>query len=208
MALELPPLPFAPNALEPHISAETVRLHHENHEAGYVKKTNAIAAELRLSPKSMEEAIAMARARAHTGLFNVAAQAWNHWFYWRSLRSGGGGRASGPVAALIDKQLGGYDAFAKKLHEAATAQFGSGWAWLVIAEGRLAIKTTANAEQPAAHEMPLLVVDVWEHAYYVDYRDKRAAYVTAVIEHLIDWDSVNSRMLKAAAAPAPRAANA
>jgi Fe-Mn family superoxide dismutase len=199
MTIKLEPLPFAPNALEPHIGAATVRLHHERHEGGYVDRVNAIAAELGFAPRSLEEAIAEARRRSHKALFNMAAQAWSHWFYWQGLRPQGGGKPHGAIAALIDEQLGGYDRFAAAFRDAATAHFGSGWAWLVLEQGRLAIVTTANAELPAAAQVPLLVVDVWEHAYYLDYQNRRAAYVAAVVDHLLDWDAANARLPASAA---------
>jgi Fe-Mn family superoxide dismutase len=209
MTVQQQPLPFAPNALEPHIGEQTVRLHHERHEAGYVDRVNAIAAELKFAPASLEDAIAEARRRNHKTLFNMAAQAWNHWFYWQGLRPSGGGKPHGAIAALIDEQLGGYERFAAAFRDAATAQFGSGWAWLIVEQGRLAIATTANAELPAASHVPLLVIDVWEHAYYLDYQNRRAAYVAAVIDHLLNWEWANARLLSAAAvAPAASAGRA
>jgi Fe-Mn family superoxide dismutase len=209
MALELPPLPYSANALEPHIGAATVELHHGRHEAGYIDRVNAIAAQLGLALHSLEDAVHVARTRGHTTLFNMAAQAWNHWLYWRSLRPNGGGRPHGAVAALIDEQLDGHERFAAAFRDAATAHFGSGWAWLVVTAGRLSITTTMNAELPQAPQVPLLVIDVWEHAYYLDYQNRRAAYVTAVVDHLLNWDWANARLAAATeAAPQARAARA
>jgi Fe-Mn family superoxide dismutase len=201
MTIKQQPLPFAPNALEPHIGEQTVRLHHERHEAGYVERVNAIATELALAPTSLEDAIAEARRRNHKTLFNMAAQAWNHWFYWLGLKPGGGGKPHGPIATLIDSQLGGYESFAGAFRNAATVHFGSGWAWLVLDRERLAIVTTANAELPAAEQTPLLVIDVWEHAYYLDYQNRRAAYVAAVVDHLLSWEWANARLLAAQQTP-------
>jgi Fe-Mn family superoxide dismutase len=209
MPIELTPLPYARDALEPHISAATVDLHHGRHEAGYVERVNAIAKDLGVTFNSLEDAVADARERKHTPLFNMAAQAWNHWFYWQSMRPHGGGRPGGAIGALIDRQPGGYDRLAADLRAAATAHFGSGWAWLVVADGRPAVTTTGNAELPPAPNVPLLVIDVWEHAYYLDYRNQRAAYVAAVVDHLLNWDWANARLAAATAAtPAARSARA
>jgi Fe-Mn family superoxide dismutase len=208
MPIQLPPLPYAPEALEPHISARTVELHHERHEAGYIDRVNAIAAELKLTLNSLGEAVTVARRRGHTTLFNMAAQAWNHGFYWESLRPGAGGPPHGNIATLIDAQLGGYESFAAEFRDRATAHFGSGWAWLVATEGKLSIVTTQNAELPTAPQVPLLVIDVWEHAYYLDYRNRRAAYVTAVVDHLLNWDWANACLQAVAASPPVRAGRA
>jgi Fe-Mn family superoxide dismutase len=204
MPIELSPLPYAVEALEPHISARTVDLHHERHERGYVERVNAIAAELGLTLRSLDEAITVARRRGHTTLFNMAAQAWNHWFYWQSLRPQTGGRPHSELATLIDEQLGGYERFAAMFRDAATSHFGSGWAWLVVEQGMLSITTTPNAELPPAPQVPLLVIDVWEHAYYLDYRNRRAAYVSGVVDHLLNWDFANARLLAAVSVPPVR----
>lgn len=194
MTLSLKPLPFSLDALEPHISATTVQLHHEHHEAGYVDRVNRLVADTALASRSLEQIVAVARNRNDQTLFNMAAQAWNHSFYWSSLHPRGGGRPHGAVATLIDKDFGGYETFVDRLRQAAIGKFASGWAWLVLQNGRLEVITTSNADLPSEDHIPLLVIDVWEHAYYVDYQYRRAAYVDAVLGHLLNWDSANERL--------------
>jgi Fe-Mn family superoxide dismutase len=190
MPIQLPQLPYAYYALEPYISHVTLDLHHREHHRGYVEKTKNLAKPLQLADLPLERIIQQAAGQpGQRELFNNAAQAWNHAFYWRSLRPGGGGKPKGEIAARIDADLGGYRAFAKLFATAATGQFGSGWAWLVLEDGKLAITTTANADTPIVHgQTPLLTIDVWEHAYYLDRRNRRGDYVSAVIAHLLDWD--------------------
>ncbi len=194
MTISLKPLPFAPDALAPHISATTVQLHHERHEAGYVERVNRLVSGTKLANHSLEQIIAVARDLDDQTLFNMAAQVWNHSFYWSSLRPRGGGLPHGAIATLIDKDFGSYDIFAQQLREAATTKFGSGWAWLVLQSGRLEVTATSNADLPPEEKIPLLVIDVWEHAYYVDHQYRRAAYVGAVIEHLLNWQFANERL--------------
>jgi superoxide dismutase, Fe-Mn family len=191
MTIPLQPLPFSLDALEPHVSAVTVKLHHEQHEGGYVERVNDLVAKTPLAGRSLEEIVAATRDSDDRTLFNMASQAWNHSFYWRSLHPRAGGRPRGSVAKLIDKDLGGYERFVTTLTEAATAKFASGWAWLVLDDGRLRVAVSADADGPPDGQIPLLAIDVWEHAYYLDYQYRRAAYVTAVIEHLLDWDFAN-----------------
>jgi Fe-Mn family superoxide dismutase len=198
MTISLKPLPFSPDALEPYISATTVRLHHEHHEAGYVERVNRLVSGTKLANHSLEQIIAVARDLDNRTLFNMAAQAWNHSFYWSSLHPHGGGLPHGAIATLIDKDFGSYDSFAEQLRQAATSRFGSGWAWLVLQSGRLEVTATSNAELPSEEQIPLLVIDVWEHAYYMDYQYRRAAYVDAVIEHVLNWEFANERLLLAA----------
>lgn len=194
MTISLKPLPFPADALEPHISATTVRLHHEQHEAGYVDRVNRLVAGTKLANHSLEQIVAVARDLDNPTLFNMAAQAWNHSFYWSSLQPRGGGRPHGAIAALIDKDFGSYDIFVEQFRQAATTKFGSGWAWLVLQAGRLDIAATTNADLPSQEQLPLLVIDVWEHAYYMDYQYRRAAYVAAVVEHLLNWQFANERL--------------
>jgi Fe-Mn family superoxide dismutase len=180
----LPPMPYPANALEPHISAETLNLHHGKHHKKYVDTMNQILEKERVSGGSLEDIV-----RNSTGkLFNNAAQAWNHDFYWHSLSP----RSSKPSAMLmrrIEKDFGSYDKLAKQLAEAASNHFGSGWAWLVKKQSGLAIVTTANADTPMARgDACLLTIDVWEHAYYVDYRNEREKYLKAVIGELLNWE--------------------
>jgi len=198
MQLALPPLPYPYEALEPFISRSTLELHHGKHHKAYVDKARALAKEVRLADLPLELIIQQtARQDRHRALFNNAAQAWNHAFYWRSLQPGGGGHPSGEIAARIDRDLGGYEAFAAAFAAAATGQFGSGWAWLVQDGGKLAITTTGNADTPIAHgQVPLLALDVWEHAYYLDYQNRRADYADTVIRHLISWDFANSNLAR------------
>jgi Fe-Mn family superoxide dismutase len=196
MQLALPPLPYPYEALEPYISRATLELHHGKHHKAYVEKAKALAKEMRLADLPLELIIQQtARQDRHRALFNNAAQAWNHAFYWRSLQPGGGGAPDGEVAARIEADLGGYDSFAAQFAAAATGQFGSGWAWLVLDGGKLAITTTANADTPIAHgQIPLLALDVWEHAYYLDYQNRRADYAEALVKHLLNWDFANRNL--------------
>ncbi|HEY8518729.1 MAG TPA: superoxide dismutase [Gammaproteobacteria bacterium] len=200
MTIALEPLPYAPEALEPHISAATVRLHHGAHQAGYVERANRMIQGTDLEQRSLEEIVRAAHERGDRKLFENAAQAWNHAFYWRSLTPKGGGRPSGAVAELIDRDLGGYESFAAALREAAVSHFGSGWAWLVLNGSKLEIVTTANADLPLVHgQQPLLTIDVWEHAYYLDYQNRRAAYVDTVLNNLLCWQHANERLAAAGA---------
>ena len=185
----LPPLPYAEDALEPVISASTIGYHHGKHHKGYVDTLNELIAGTELSKLSLETLISETAGKAdRVAIFNNAAQAWNHAFYWRSLRPEGGG---GPPAALkqrIEASFGSLDACKKELATAATAQFGSGWAWLVLEADKLKVVKTGNAGTPRTKGMkPLLAIDVWEHAYYLDYQNRRADYVNAVLDKLINW---------------------
>ena len=210
MNLSLPRLPYAYDALEPHISRSTLEIHHGRHHRAYVEKTVALAKQLRLADAPLEQIIGQtAGQESHRALFQNAAQAWNHAFYWNSLSPTGGGRPQGELAERIEADLGGYDAFVGQLAAAATGQFGSGWAWLVLDGDKLKIVQTANADTPLAHgQAALLTIDVWEHAYYLDYQNRRADYVTAVIEKLVNWEFANKnlsrRKISARAQPAGR----
>ena len=193
MPIELPALPFAPDALEPHLSAETFDYHHGKHHATYVKTVNELVAGTSLETATLDEIVLAADGK----LFNNAAQVWNHNLYWRSLSPSGGGRPSGDAAAAIDASFGDYDTFRQQFHDAAVGQFGSGWAWLTIEGDRLAIETTSNADLPLRHgRTAVLVCDVWEHAYYIDHRNKRPDYVSAFLDHLLNWDLVSAAMLR------------
>ena len=198
MSLELPKLPYPYEALEPYISRTTLELHHGKHHRAYVEKASALAKEAGLADKPLEAIIQQTAGQdRHRALFNNAAQAWNHAFYWNSLDPRGGGAPDGELAAHIKTDLGGYESFAAKFAAAATGQFGSGWAWLVLDGGKLAIITTANADTPVAHgQIPLLTIDVWEHAYYLDYQNRRVDYAEAVIKHLLNWDFANGNLLQ------------
>ncbi|MDA8164747.1 MAG: superoxide dismutase [Desulfobacteraceae bacterium] len=197
--ITLPDLPYPTNGLEPHISARTLEFHHGKHHKTYVDTANKLLAGTSLAGKSHEEIIrTTAGDSSKTAIFNNAAQAWNHAFYWQCLKPRGGGRPTGEVARLIDDAFGGFDKFVEGLKNAGTTQFGSGWAWLVASGNRLEILKTPNAESPLHHnKTPLLTVDVWEHAYYLDYQNRRADYLAAVIDKLINWEFVNANLAKA-----------
>jgi superoxide dismutase, Fe-Mn family len=187
MAFTLPELPYSKDALAPHISTETIEYHYGKHHAGYVKKLNAaVEADASLQGKSLEDIITSASG----GVFNNAAQIWNHTFYWNSLSPNGGGAPTGKVADAINDAFGSFDKF-KAAFTAAAGHFGSGWAWLCKdANGKLAISSTANAGCPLTDGLtPLLTCDVWEHAYYVDYRNARPSYIGA-FWNLVNWDFV------------------
>ncbi len=191
MAFELPPLPYAQDALAPHISAETLEYHYGKHHQTYVTNLNKLVEGTDLEGKSLEDVI----AESDGGVFNNAAQVWNHTFYWNSLTPGGGGEPTGAAADAIGSAFGSYDAFRAKFAEAATTQFGSGWAWLVDAGSGLEILKTANADLPLKHGAKALVtIDVWEHAYYIDYRNARPKYIDTYLDSLINWDFVNANL--------------
>ncbi|HAD03720.1 MAG: superoxide dismutase [Desulfuromonadales bacterium GWD2_61_12] len=196
MPITLPALPFAPGALEPHISARTFEFHHGKHHKAYVDNTNKLIEGTDLAGKELEAIIKAAAADpSKKGLFNNSAQVWNHSFFWQCLKPGGGGKPSGKIAAKIEAELGGYDKFAADFKNAGVTQFGSGWAWLVLKDGKLAIVQSANAETPLVQGLkPLLVADVWEHAYYLDYQNRRPDFLQAFLDHLINWDFANANL--------------
>ncbi len=186
MAFELPPLPYAQDALAPHISAETLEYHYGKHHQTYVTNLNKLTND-NADGKTLEEVI----LDSDGGLFNNSAQVWNHTFYWNSMTPDGGGAPTGEVADAINSAFGSYDDFASKFAEAATTQFGSGWAWLVDAGSGLEIMKTANADLPMKHDAKaLLTIDVWEHAYYIDFRNARPNYISTFLESLVNWDFV------------------
>ena len=197
MSINLPELPFAKNALVPYISAETLSFHHDKHHAGYVEKVNGLIAGTNLAGESLENIIKKtAGDTSKAAIFNNAAQVWNHSFYWQCMKPNGGGLPIGAIAARIQSDLGGYDKFAEEFKQAAVTQFGSGWAWLVLKKGKLEIIKTSNAGTPVSDSLqPLLTIDVWEHAYYLDYQNKRPDYVDIFIKNLINWEFVNSLLV-------------
>lgn len=199
MAISLPALPYAENGLEPHYSARTISFHYGKHHKTYVDNLNKLIAGTPLESKSLEEIItASAGDSSKAGLFNNAAQVWNHTFFWNCMRPGGGGRPKGDLAARIDSAFGGYEKFAEQFKAAAVGRFGSGWAWLVLDGGALKITSTANADTPmAGKQTALLTVDVWEHAYYLDYQNRRPDFVQAFLDHLVNWDFVAANLAKA-----------
>jgi Fe-Mn family superoxide dismutase len=190
MSFELPLLPYAKDALEPHISAETLEFHYGKHHQTYVDKLNGLVDGTDMASKSLEDIVKTSEG----GVFNNAAQVWNHTFYWNCLSPNGGGEATGTVADAITAAFGSFEAFKEQFTSSAINNFGSGWTWLVKdADGSVAIMNTSNAATPLTDESvtPLLTVDVWEHAYYVDYRNARPKYVEAFWA-LVNWDFVNA----------------
>jgi superoxide dismutase, Fe-Mn family len=185
----LPPLPFVENALEPTISARTIQFHYGKHHQTYVTNLNKLIAGTSLSGMELEKImLATANDAEKAGIFNNAAQVWNHTFYWQSLKPGGS-VIPPPFLALIEKYFGSMENLKKEFSQAAVTQFGSGWAWLVKDKDALKIVKTANAQCPlTVGQTPLLTIDVWEHAYYLDYQNRRADYVTAVLDKLINWE--------------------
>ncbi len=196
MTIALPNLPFEKNALDPHISERTIEFHYGKHHNAYVVNLNKFIEDTDLAGQDLETIITKtANDASKASIFNNAAQVWNHSFYWNCIKPGGGGAPSGAVAKKIDSDFGSYEKFNEELKNAGVTQFGSGWAWLVMKDGRLEIMKTLNADTPLAHGLkPLLTVDVWEHAYYLDYQNRRPDYLATFIEHLINWDFVNSQM--------------
>ena len=196
MAITLPELPFAKDALAPVISANTLDFHHGKHHKAYVDNLNKLIAGTDLEGKSLEDIIKIAaKDSAKAGIFNNAAQVWNHSFYWQCLKKGGGGAPTGKIAEKINATWGSYDKFVEELKNAGATQFGSGWAWLVLEGDRLKITKTANADTPMVHgQKALLTIDVWEHAYYLDYQNRRPDYLAAVIQSLVNWDFVNANL--------------
>jgi len=188
---ELPALPYAETALEPVISSRTIGFHYGKHHKGYVDNLNKLLADAPdLAALPLPELIKTATANPNrTAVFNNAAQVWNHTFYWHSMRPGGGGQPTGKLKEKIDSDLGGYDKFREEFKKAAMTQFGSGWAWLIVKDGKLAITKTANAGTPVEQGLgALITIDVWEHAYYLDYQNRRADYVDAWLDKLVNWE--------------------
>jgi len=187
--ITLPELPYAIDALEPHVSANTLEFHHGKHHKAYVDKLNTAISGTDYEGQSLEAIIAAADKASDAGVFNNAAQVWNHTFLWHSMSPAGGGEPSGALAEAIKARFGSVDAFREKFKAAALGQFGSGWTWLVRKGGALEIVSTGNAETPLTHGFtPLLTLDVWEHAYYLDYQNKRDAYIDAFLDNLINWE--------------------
>lgn len=195
--ITIPGLPFTKDALEPYISSKTLDFHYGKHHNAYVVNTNKLLENHALKDKTLEEIIeSTAGDSSQAGLFNNAAQVWNHTFYWNSIKPKGGGQPTGKIADRINKDLGGYDKFVASFQTAGVGQFGSGWAWLVVNKnGKLEVTKTANADTPLAHGLkPVLTMDVWEHAYYLDYQNRRPDYVKSFMENLINWDFANSNI--------------
>jgi Fe-Mn family superoxide dismutase len=192
MAFELPPLPFAKEALGDYMSAETLEFHHGKHHKAYVDKTNGLVGEKGLEGASLTEVIRAARERGDKGLFNNSAQIWNHTFYWNCLAPPEGQRPTGQLAEMIDQSFGSTDQMLAKLKEEAVGHFSNGWAWLVLDRDQLRITSLHDADTPVVYEgmKPLLTLDVWEHAYYIDYRNVRADFAEKVLANIINWEFV------------------
>ena len=199
MAFELPPLPFPKNALEPHMSAQTFDFHYGKHHQAYVTNLNNLVKDTPAASQSLEEIIlASAKDESKVGVFNNAAQVWNHTFFWHCMKPNGGGAPSGALAEKIEKTFGGLDKFKEAFKAAAVGQFGSGWAWLVLDGGELKIVKTANAVTPMVNgQKALLTVDVWEHAYYLDFQNRRPDFVQTFLDKLVNWDFVAENLAKA-----------
>jgi Fe-Mn family superoxide dismutase len=199
MAIVLPLLPYAENALEPHYSAKTIGFHYGKHHKAYVDNLNKLVAGTPMEAKALEEIIMSAAGdSSKIGMFNNAAQVWNHTFFWNCMRPGGGGRPKGDLAAKIGQTFGSYEKFAEQFKAAAVGRFGSGWGWLLLDGGALKITSTANADTPmTSKQTPLLTVDVWEHAYYLDYQNRRPDFVQAFLDHLVNWDFAAANLAKA-----------
>jgi Fe-Mn family superoxide dismutase len=190
----LPALPYDAKSLEPHISEKTLNFHHGKHQQAYVDKLNDLVKGTELESKTLEEIImATAKDESKQGIFNNAAQVWNHTFYWNSMKSGGGGKPQGKLAAQIDKDFGSYEKFKEQLKQTGVTQFGSGWAWLVLDKDKLKVIKTSNADLPMVHgQRALLAIDVWEHAYYLDYQNRRPDYITIFLDQLVNWSFAES----------------
>lgn len=195
MSLTLPPLPYAFDALEPHVSLQTLSLHHGRHHAAYLDKTLQLVRGTSLESATLEQVVRASVVKPDRRLFHAAAQAWNHGFYWLSMRPQGGGKPNGEAARRVAESFGNHQAFCQEFIKAASDQFGSGWAWLVLDDERLRIRTTSNADTALVWSAtPLLVCDVWEHAYYLDYQNRRIDYITAFLANLANWDFVNANL--------------
>ena len=195
MAFSLPPLPYDKSALAPHISAETLEFHYGKHHQAYVTNLNKLLEGKPEANKSLEEVI----LSSDGGVFNNAAQVWNHTFYWSSMKPNGGGQPTGDLAAAITRDFGSFEKFSEAFTNAGATQFGSGWAWLVLGKDKkLAVTKTPNADLPLKHgEKALLTMDVWEHAYYIDYRNARPKYIETFLKSLANWDFALENLKKA-----------
>ncbi len=192
MAFELPPLPYPKNALEPHTSAQTLDFHHGKHHKTYVETLNKLIEGTPLADKSLEDIIrGTAKDESQAKIFNNAAQVWNHTFFWHSMKPQGGSKPAGELAQAIERSFGGFDKFHKEFATACADQFGSGWGWLIREGDKLKVIRTPNAVNPLSQgQVALLTCDVWEHAYYLDYQNRRPDFVATFLDHLVNWDHV------------------
>ncbi|HEY5775193.1 MAG TPA: superoxide dismutase [Xanthomonadales bacterium] len=197
MSIELPALPYSLDALQPHISARTLEYHHGKHHRTYVDKLNLAIENTDYADMALVDIIMRSHKTGEAGVFNNAAQIWNHTFLWHSMSAKGGGDAEGPLKEAIDQQFGSISGFGKAFKDAAMGQFGSGWTWLVVDGGNLKVVSSGNAGTPLTDgQKPLLTLDVWEHAYYLDYQNDRGKYVDTFLEHLINWEFAASNYSK------------
>lgn len=199
MAFELPPLPYDKKALEPYMSAETLEYHHDKHHQAYVTVGNSLLEGTGLEGKSLEEVVQAAYGKSDlAGLFNNASQHLNHTHFWQWMKPGGGGGIPGELERKITEDFGGVDAFKEQFTQAGVTQFGSGWCWLIIENGKLSVTKTPNGESPMAYgKTALLGCDVWEHSYYIDYRNRRPDYLKAFVDNLVNWEYVAELFAKA-----------
>ena len=195
-AFQLEPLPYAQNALEPYVSAKTMSFHYGKHHQAYVDNLNKLVAGTSLAGQTLEKVVTeTASSPDKAAVFNNAAQVWNHTFFWHCMTQGGGGKPGGRLLPLIEASFGSYEKFTTNFTDAAVSQFGSGWIWLVWDGSSLKIEKTSNADTPVAHgKQVLLCCDVWEHAYYLDYQNRRKDFVQAYLDHLVNWDFVSSQL--------------
>lgn len=196
MAFELPPLPYAHDALQPYMSAQTLQFHHGKHHLAYVNKLNELVAGTELEGKSLDDVVKESFGKAERqAIFNNAGQHWNHLLFWQWMTPGASAAMPGELEARIKSDFGGVDAFKKAFVDGGIGQFGSGWVWLVEDAGKLSVMKTPNGENPLAHgKHALLGCDVWEHSYYLDYQNRRPDYLTAFLDHLVNWESVAARL--------------
>lgn len=195
MAFELPDLPFAKDALGKHMSAETLDYHHGKHHKAYVDKANGMLSDHGLEDASLTDVIQHAHDRQKQGLFNNAAQIWNHSFFWQCLAPEGAIRPTGKLKEMIDSDFGSQDSLLEALQAESAGHFGSGWGWLILNNGKLEVTSLHDADTPLVHGMtPLLTLDVWEHAYYIDYRNARPDYLKSVLHNIINWDFVGQNL--------------
>jgi Fe-Mn family superoxide dismutase len=196
MPITLPELSYPKDALEPYINARTLEFHHDKHHKAYVDNANKLLTGHPLEKENIETILKKAfNDPKLVGIFNNVAQVWNHSFLWNCMKKSGGKKPSGPIAEKINADFGGYEKFVEELKNAGATQFGSGWAWLALDGNKLKVLKTPNAENPIIHNMvPLLTIDVWEHAYYLDYQNRRPDYISTFIDNLINWDFVNTQL--------------
>jgi superoxide dismutase, Fe-Mn family len=195
-AFQMPVLPYGQNQLEPYVSARTMGIHYGKHQQTYVDVLNKMVADKQVMEEPLEKIIMENAGKAdRVAVFNAAAQVWNHTFFWNSMKPGGGGKPTGRILGMIEKSFGSYDQFRTTFIDTALSQFGSGWVWLVQDGETLKVIKTSNADTPVAHgQTALMTCDVWEHAYYLDYQNRRKDYVTAFVDHLLNWDFAASQL--------------